>query len=91
MALGIASRIPQILSNARTQSTGQISVITVFLQFAGALARVFTTLKEVQDPVILASYSASSLLLGVLLVQLVMYPGLPRAAGKGARKVKKNV
>ncbi len=84
------SRIPQIVSNARTQSTGQVSVITVFLQFVGALARVFTTLKELQDPVILASYSASSLLLGVLLVQIWMYSGA-RAVGVSARKAKKNV
>lgn len=47
------SRIPQILEIIRRQSTGMNSIITVFLQFAGCAARVFTTLQEIGDYFIL--------------------------------------
>lgn len=41
--IGIASRIPQIWSNFSNGNTGQLSIISTFLQFAGSLARVFTS------------------------------------------------
>jgi hypothetical protein len=41
--LVIGSRVPQIYSNICEKSTGQLSFISCFLQFAGSLARVFTT------------------------------------------------
>jgi hypothetical protein len=34
--IGISSKMPQILSNFKAKSTGQLSVITTFLQFAGS-------------------------------------------------------
>lgn len=42
----LASRVPQILQNYATGSTGQLSVITYFLNFAGSAARILTTLNE---------------------------------------------
>lgn len=42
----LISRVPQILQNYRSKNTGQLSVITYGLQFAGTLARIFTTLQE---------------------------------------------
>jgi mannose-P-dolichol utilization defect protein 1 len=39
----LLSRIPQIVSNFQSKSTGQLSALTIFLYFFGSLARVFTT------------------------------------------------
>jgi mannose-P-dolichol utilization defect protein 1 len=37
--VGLASKVPQIWSNWKAKSTGQLSAATVFLFFAGSLAR----------------------------------------------------
>lgn len=68
-----ASRLPQIFSNFSNKSTGVLSVITVSLNAAGSLARVFTTLTEVQDQVVLAGMLASATMNVIILVQVIMY------------------
>ena len=35
MVIGVASKLPQIISNYYAQSTGQLSFITVFLSWIG--------------------------------------------------------
>jgi mannose-P-dolichol utilization defect protein 1 len=45
----LSSRIPQIVSNYQSGSTGQLSAFTVFSSFLGAAARILTTLQEVDD------------------------------------------
>jgi uncharacterized protein with PQ loop repeat len=42
----VAARLPQILQNFRTRSTGQLSGITYGLNTAGAAARIFTSAQE---------------------------------------------
>lgn len=42
----LASRVPQIAQNHSSKSTGQLSLITYSLNFAGSAARIFTTLQE---------------------------------------------
>jgi hypothetical protein len=49
IAIFSASRIPQIWENFSHKHTGLLSIITVLLTFVGALARIFTTLQEVND------------------------------------------
>ena len=68
-----ASRLPQIASNWRHGSTGQLAFLTTALNALGSLARVFTTVQEVQDPLMLAGVCVSSLLNGVLLLQMLWY------------------
>lgn len=46
----IASRLPQIWESFKNKSTGQLSFITWFLNFGGSVARIFTTIQEVDDP-----------------------------------------
>ncbi|KAJ1428880.1 hypothetical protein B484DRAFT_396631, partial [Ochromonadaceae sp. CCMP2298] len=41
----IYSRLAQIITSYSNGTTGQLSIITAFLQFAGSLARIFTTIK----------------------------------------------
>ncbi|KAJ3037792.1 hypothetical protein HDV00_001293 [Rhizophlyctis rosea] len=71
--LSIGSKLPQVWGNFVAKSTGQLSAITIFLQFAGSAARVFTTLQEIDDPVLLASNVIAFLLNVVILVQVIVY------------------
>lgn len=85
--VGIASRLPQILSNAISGSTGQLSLVTTLLQFVGTLARVFTTLQEVTDVNLLYSIAISAFLNGVLLVQVVVLGDTQKLVEKDGKKV----
>jgi len=69
------SRLPQIWMNFKTKSTGQLALTTFFLNFAGSLARIFTTLKELQDTIILSGYIVGALLNGTILAQILVYGG----------------
>ncbi|KAK7743572.1 hypothetical protein SLS53_004107 [Cytospora paraplurivora] len=71
--LGIASKVPQILAIWQQGSTGQLSAFTVFNYLLGSLARVFTTLQEVDDKVILYSFVAGFALNLVLALQMLWY------------------
>lgn len=71
--IGTASKLPQVFSNFSARSTGQLSAITVGLQFIGSAARIFTTLQEVKDVVILTSFLAATTLNGVIALQMITY------------------
>ncbi|XP_062521616.1 mannose-P-dolichol utilization defect 1 protein-like [Corticium candelabrum] len=63
----------QVWANYKNGNTGQLSAITTFLNLAGTLARIFTTLQEVNDALILFSFIISSTLNGTLAFQIVYY------------------
>jgi mannose-P-dolichol utilization defect protein 1 len=69
----ILGRIPQIYSNFKNKSTGQLSLITIFMQVGGSAARVFTTLQEVNDLLMLSGYLVALFLNGILLLQILWY------------------
>ena len=71
--LSLASKLPQIYTNYRNGSTGQLSAFTVFNYLAGSAARVFTTLTEVNDPMIFWGFVAAAALNAVLAAQMVYY------------------
>lgn len=71
--VSIASKLPQIYQNFIQGSTGQLSAFTTFLFFAGSTARVFTTLKEVKDNIILAGFVLGSVFNGILVLQMLYY------------------
>ncbi|KAH8823489.1 hypothetical protein DL96DRAFT_1670907 [Flagelloscypha sp. PMI_526] len=92
LPLSILSKFPQIRQNARTSSTGQLSVFAVASQVVGCLARLFTTAMEVGDRLVAASYAIALLLNVVLGVQIWLYWGkedrtakeeLPTSRGPG--------
>ena len=66
-------RIPQVLQNHANKSTGTLSVITFFLQFAGGAARIFTTLHETGDMSMVAGQAVGMVLSGIVLMQIAMY------------------
>ena len=61
------------MTNYKNGHTGQLSAITTFMNLAGTLARIFTTLQEVDDALILFSFVCSSLLNGILAFQVIIY------------------
>ncbi|ERS99293.1 mannose-P-dolichol utilization defect 1 [Sporothrix schenckii 1099-18] len=80
-ALGVASKIPQIVAIWQEGGTGQLSAFTVFNYLAGSLSRIFTTLQEVDDKLILYSFVAGFALNAVLAAQMVYYWNAPSKAG----------
>ncbi|KAG0329031.1 hypothetical protein BGZ99_003661 [Dissophora globulifera] len=71
--INLFSKVPQIIENYKSGSTGQLSAFTVFNYFAGSLARVYTTLTEVDDILILSGFLLSTLLNCVLALQMALY------------------
>ncbi|KAF9171206.1 hypothetical protein BGX21_004386 [Mortierella sp. AD011] len=71
--INLISKVPQIVENHKNKSTGQLSAFTVFNYFAGSLARVYTTLTEVDDVIILSGFLLSTLFNCVLALQMALY------------------
>jgi mannose-P-dolichol utilization defect protein 1 len=84
--VAILSKIPQIVANFRQGHTGQLSAFTVFLYFAGSMARIFTTIQEVDDPMILWGFLIATGLNAVLALQMVLY--WKRSADKKIKRKK---
>jgi mannose-P-dolichol utilization defect protein 1 len=85
--LGVASKAPQIATIWSQGGTGQLSAFAVFNYLAGSLSRIFTTLQEVDDKLILYGFISGFLLNAVLAVQMVYYWNAPSEKAKGKRKV----
>lgn len=81
------ARIPQILQNFRTKSTGQLALITFALNFAGNCARLFTFLKETSDALNTLTAVLAALLNFVLVAQILLYWG---NNGEATGKTKKS-
>jgi mannose-P-dolichol utilization defect 1 len=67
------ARVPQIALNWRRKSTGELSPITLGLQVAGNLARVFTTIVSVGDGLMLLGVGMSTVFNAALVGQYVYY------------------
>ncbi|CAG8549180.1 3071_t:CDS:1 [Paraglomus occultum] len=70
---GLVSKIPQIYTNYVNGSTGQLSALAVFGYMAGSLARIFTTITEVDDLIILTGFLLSTALNAILTLQMIIY------------------
>jgi mannose-P-dolichol utilization defect 1 len=105
-ALSVASKLPQIWTVYREGGTGQLSAFAVFNYLAGSLSRIFTTLQEVDDKLILYGFLAGFVLNAMLAGQMVYYwnakgttakhgevsKKIPQAIGSGTgAEVKKGV
>lgn len=69
----IFGRLIQAGTNYRNGHTGQLSAISVFLLFAGSLARIFTTVQETGDSLMAVTYIISSFCNGVITAQVLYY------------------
>merc|ERR550525_801448 len=78
---GQASNIPMILlgkfiqigTNFKNGHTGQLSAITSFLLCLGAIARIFTSIQETGDQVLILTYICSSLVNTIIALQVIVY------------------
>ena len=64
----------KVISNYRNGHTGQLSAVTVFLLAAGAVIRVFTSIQETGDRVVISTYIVSSAVNMLLLLQARLDP-----------------
>jgi mannose-P-dolichol utilization defect protein 1 len=62
------------------------SALQVFNYLLGSLTRIFTTLQEVDDKLILYGFIAGFALNAVLALQMVLYWNAPSAKAKGKQK-----
>jgi len=69
----LVGKMLQVISNYRNGHTGQLSAVTVFLLAAGAVIRVFTSIQETGDRVIISTYVVSSAVNMLLLLQVIYY------------------
>ncbi|KAL4813608.1 hypothetical protein BDW67DRAFT_105080 [Aspergillus spinulosporus] len=81
-ALGVASKVPQILTIWQEGGTGQLSAFAVFNYLAGSLSRIFTTLQEVDDKLILYGFLAGFSLNLILAAQMLYYWNSPTKTEK---------
>jgi len=78
---GQAANIPMILlgkfiqiyANFSNGHTGQLSAITCFLLAAGALARIFTSIQETGDQLVILTYICSSAVNCIIALQVIWY------------------
>ncbi|PSC70826.1 Mannose-P-dolichol utilization defect 1 [Micractinium conductrix] len=69
--MAVGGRLPQILLNVKRGNSGELSLLTCALSLAGNLARVFTTMALVKDPIILGSAATQAVLNGILTYQTI--------------------
>lgn len=71
--VSLASKVPQILELHRDKATGQLSVLVVFAQLMGTLARVFTTLTETNDHLLFWGFALATVFNAVIAAQVLLY------------------
>ncbi|XP_062239969.1 mannose-P-dolichol utilization defect 1b [Platichthys flesus] len=69
----IIGRLIQVATNYSNGHTGQLSAVSVFLLFAGSLARIFTSLQETGDSLMALTYVISSTCNGIITLQVLYY------------------
>ena len=71
--VSLASKVPQMLELHRDKATGQLSVLVVFAQLLGTLARVFTTLTDTNDRLLIWGFALATVFNAVIAVQVLLY------------------
>ncbi|KAG5852097.1 mannose-P-dolichol utilization defect 1b [Anguilla rostrata] len=69
----IVGRLIQAGTNYSNGHTGQLSAISIFLLFAGSLARIFTSVQETGDSLMALTYVISSCCNGLIAAQVLYY------------------
>ncbi|XP_013417013.1 mannose-P-dolichol utilization defect 1 protein-like [Lingula anatina] len=73
MPIVALSKMIQALENFKNQSTGQLSAITIYLLFLGSVARIFTSIQETGDNIVILTFVVSTICNGILALQIVLY------------------
>jgi mannose-P-dolichol utilization defect protein 1 len=67
------SRITQLYSSYKAKSTGPLSAFTFLVNMLGNLARIFTSIKETGDSMLILSFAYSFLLNLAVFIQIIYY------------------
>jgi mannose-P-dolichol utilization defect protein 1 len=67
------SKLIQAVTNYNNHSTGQLSAATCFMVFFGAMVRIFTTIQETGDDILLLTYLCTATLNGIIAGQVLWY------------------
>lgn len=89
--IALGSKIPQIFTIFKNKSTGQLSAFAVFNYLIGSLARIYTTVTEVNDPLIFWGFLLSTGLNAVLVAQMIYYWNSKPAGAQEAKNRKKAI
>lgn len=85
----VLSKVPQVITNFKERSTGKLAFLSFFLNTAGAAARIFTTLQEVPDTLILVSAILGFALNLTITLQILVF-GDRKPAKENTEKKKKD-
>lgn len=69
----LVGKLSQAVANYRNGSTGQLSAATCFMLFFGSLARIFTSVQETGDAMMIYTYLASTVANTIIVAQLLYY------------------
>ncbi|XP_053674844.1 mannose-P-dolichol utilization defect 1 protein homolog [Anopheles nili] len=69
----LLGKLSQAFTNYRNGSTGQLSAVTCFMLLAGSLARIFTSIQETGDQMMIITYGSSSFANLVVALQVLYY------------------
>lgn len=69
----LLGKFSQAFTNYKNGGTGQLSAVTCFMLFAGSLARIFTSIQETGDQMMVITYGCSSFANAVIVAQLLYY------------------
>lgn len=84
----LTGKLSQAITNYRNGSTGQLSAATCFMLFFGSLARIFTSIQETGDSMMIITYCVSTFANAVIVSQLLYYWNKPTAAAHEAKDAK---
>lgn len=69
----LISKFSQAYTNYSNGNTGQLSAVTCFMLFFGSLVRIFTSIQETGDIVMIIMYVCSTFANGIIVTQLLYY------------------
>lgn len=84
----LTGKLSQAFTNFRNGSTGQLSAATCLMLFFGSLARIFTSVQETGDTMMIITYCVSTFANAVIVAQLLYYWNKPTGAKVAAPESK---
>jgi mannose-P-dolichol utilization defect protein 1 len=73
----LIGKLSQAVTNYKNNSTGQLSAVTCFMLLAGSSARIFTSIQETGDTMMIIIYAVSTFANAVIVAQLLYYWNKP--------------
>ncbi|KAK0576298.1 hypothetical protein LWI29_015083 [Acer saccharum] len=72
-AIFFCARVPQIWENFKNKSTGELSFLTCFMNSAGSIVRVFTSIQEKAPSSVILGSVIGIITNGTILSQIIIY------------------